>query len=152
MGLSNVRVPRFEQNYFIEVALGNIPGVSHINKFGRNPDIDSGSGFGDIWDGGGTWVPPTTARLHDITSTSTDDDGNPVGTGARTLTIQGLDSAFAEQSETVTMDGTSIFQHEFKPGLNGETLDAKSIIKIQADTSANNTDLDAGFDLLIIDV
>lgn len=78
--------------------------MAHVNKFGRNADVDSAAAE-DIWDGGGIHVPPTAARLHDIVSTDAADDA--AGTGARTVEIQGLDSDYKVQSETVTMDGTT---------------------------------------------
>lgn len=93
------------QDYFIEVAQGNISGASPLNKFGENVDIDTSSDPEDIWDVGGLWVAPTDARTHDIVSTSANDTS--AGTGARTVFIQGLDSNWDLQSETITMNGTS---------------------------------------------
>lgn len=52
-----------------------------INKFGKNIDVDTA--LEDIWDGGGTYVFPTEARIHDIVSDDTADDG--VATGTLTL-------------------------------------------------------------------
>lgn len=92
-------------DYGVAVAAGLVTGASVLNKFGRNPDIDTGTE--DIWDGGGTWVPPTTARVHDIASTSTDDDGSPAGIGAQTISITGLNGSYVETTETVTLNGTS---------------------------------------------
>ena len=93
-------------DYALEVARGNVNGVSHINKFGRNTDVDAT--VEDVWDGGGVWVAPTTARIHDIVSTSTSDDGDPAGVGARTLRIYGLTSwDSAEVSEDITLNGTT---------------------------------------------
>jgi hypothetical protein len=40
-------------------------------------------------------------------STSTDDDGSPVGTGARTVYIEGLNGSYNVVSETVTLNGTT---------------------------------------------
>lgn len=98
----------------LEIAKGAIAGHSHINKFGRNPDIDQAvaNTLGrDIWDGGiagaADWAEPTTARTHQIVSTSTNDDGDPAGTGAQTLEILGLDASYALQGETVTLNGTT---------------------------------------------
>ncbi len=48
----------------LEIAKGNVPGHSTVNKFGRNTDIDTAAKE-DIWDGGGLWVAPTQARKHD---------------------------------------------------------------------------------------
>ena len=80
------------------------PSTEYINKFGRNTDIDIAAEE-DVWDGGGTWVAPTTARTHDITSSDTNDTS--AGTGAQTIRIFGLDANGEEQQEDVTMNGTS---------------------------------------------
>ena len=100
----------------LDVARGLVEGQMSVNKFGRNTEIDSGV-VADIWDGGHTlasggtsliWVSPTQARIHNLVSTSTDDDGDPVGVGAQTVQIWGLvDWDTAESTETVTMDGTT---------------------------------------------
>lgn len=88
-----------------EIAQDNMPGMALMRKFGANMDVDVGAE--DIWDGGGTWVAPTQARTHDIVSTDVNDDGSPVGTGARTIEIQGLDGNYDLQGETITMNGTT---------------------------------------------
>ncbi len=90
----------------------DVGGILYVNKFGRSADVDGGVTT-DIWDGadGATstdvWVPPTTARLHNIVSTSVADDGFPAGTGARTVSVQGLDENWDLASETVTLNGTT---------------------------------------------
>lgn len=102
----------------LEIARGNVSGFTHVNKFGENDDIDSGI-LADIWDGGKTvgalpagssliWLAPTAAAVHNITSTSANDDGDPGGSGARTIAVFGLpDWDTAEISDTLTMNGTS---------------------------------------------
>ena len=107
------------KDFALEAARGNIGGITAINKFGRNPDIDQAASATavnlgrSVWDGGiagaANWVEPTTARTHQIVSTDADDDTDGGGTnaGARTVEIFGLDSAYARQSETVTLNGTS---------------------------------------------
>ena len=99
-------------------AAGAISGRFAINKFGRNTEIDA-TVVADIWNGGHTtgalpagtsliWVAPTAAAKHNIASTSTSDDGNPAGVGARTIRIYGLpDWNTAEISEDITMNGTT---------------------------------------------
>ncbi len=89
----------------LDVAAGRVSAIAAVNKFGRNDDIDTGTIPEDIWDAGGTWVPPTAARTHDIASTSANDAA--AGTGAQTVFIQGLDASWNLQSETVTMNGVS---------------------------------------------
>ena len=84
--------------------------ASHaVMEAGRNPDVDIGTE--DIWSQGGTWVPPTAARIHALVSSSAEDDpdkgGAVPGTGAHTVQVLGLNSSYAEVSETVTLNGTA---------------------------------------------
>ena len=100
----------------LEVARGAVPGVSSVDKFGRNIEVDSGVSA-DVWDGGHTlasggvsldWVAPTAANKHNIKSSDTDDDGDPAGDGARTIRIYGLkDWDLKEITEDIVMNGTT---------------------------------------------
>ena len=65
----------------LAIARGKFSHVTYINKFGRNPDIDTATDPEDLWDVGGLWVPPTAARTHDIVSSSANDSGVLVSTG-----------------------------------------------------------------------
>lgn len=79
-----------------------------IDKFGRNPDIDSIGTPEDIWDGGSTYVFVAAAGATTIISDSTQDDaGSTAFTGAKTVTIEGLSSTFGRLTETITLGGTS---------------------------------------------
>jgi len=91
-------------DFFFEAGRGAITNYSTVLKFGRNVDVDTGA-TEDIWDGGGIWVAPTTARLHTIVSGSASDTS--AGTGARTVEIYGLGDTGLLQTETITMAGTS---------------------------------------------
>lgn len=96
------------------IARGNVAGMSSVNKFGRNIEVDSGTSA-DVWDGGKAtngvsliWVAPTQARIHNIVSSSASDDGDPAGVGARTIRIYGLtDWDTKETSEDITLNGTT---------------------------------------------
>lgn len=94
-----------------KVALGLVEGSKAVNKFGRSTNVDSGVDT-DIWDRANAtndqdiWVAPTQARVHNIVSSSVNDDS--AGTGAKTIKIYGLTSwDTKEVSETITMDGTT---------------------------------------------
>lgn len=89
----------------LQVARGQITGHEVINVFGYNPDVDTSEE--SVWPDGGTVPHPTVASALSIVSTSTDDDGSPVGTGARTVYIEGLDGSYNVVSETVTLNGTT---------------------------------------------
>ena len=117
---ARLKYPQMTLEFFTECAMGHMPGIKTINKFGRNIEVDSGV-TADVWDGGYTlasggesliWVAPTTARVHAIVSTSDNDSdvGGVVaqGDGARTIKIFGLtDWNTAEVSEDIVMDGTT---------------------------------------------
>ena len=107
------------KDYAVEAALGNIPGVTCINKFGETLDADAGAANNtDAWDGADgvtstkLWVMPTQARVHAIVSTSDVDSaaGGVVaeGNGAHTVRVYGLkDWDTAETNEDITLDGTT---------------------------------------------
>lgn len=105
------------KDYDLEVARGNIPYTSVINKFGFAPDCDNNTPT-DIWSGSNstdalyTWVAPTAARVHAIASDSLSDSAaggvNAEGVGAHTIRLYGLpDWDTKEISEDVTLDGTT---------------------------------------------
>ena len=86
--------------------MGNV-----VNKFGRAPDGVQDEKT-DIWDLANAtptqpvWLPPTAASIHTILSSSSDDDGDPVGVGARTIRVYGLNTwASLETSEDITLNG-----------------------------------------------
>jgi len=86
----------------MQISSGNGSGYSWISKFGENPDIDSGGGFEVIWDAGGDYVAPTTARLHDIASDNAADVGVVVSSGVAT---GGSDVTLVDTSATFSSDG-----------------------------------------------
>ena len=98
-------------DFYVNVARGVVSGMSSVNVWGRAPDGLQTTAT-DIWDRADStptqqiWLAPTAARVHAIVSTSANDDGNPVGTGARTVTVYGLKTwTSAESSEVVTLNG-----------------------------------------------
>lgn len=95
----------FSSHFFMEVAFGNVPGYSSINKFGHNPLTASTGGI-DVWSGVTAYkFYPTTAKAMEILSASGGDTG--AGIGARTVYVEGLDADFNVITEVATMNGTT---------------------------------------------
>ena len=85
----------------LQVARGQISMHSSVIVFGYNPDVDTSEE--SVWPDGGTIPHPTTASVLKISSSSADDTA--LGTGARTVTIVGLDGNYNQVSESVTLSG-----------------------------------------------
>jgi hypothetical protein len=96
------------RDYLFEVGIFNNTGayVGHRRMaiFGNNPDVDTGTTPEDIWTGGGAypWMPAATSL--EVLSSSVADTA--VGTGARTVRIDGLKADYTELSQTITLLGT----------------------------------------------
>lgn len=80
-------------DFLMAVGLGQVPGYRRITALGNNPDMDTGAAE-DVWTGGGIYPWPTGSTALEIVSDSANDAA--VGTGARTVTINGLDINYAE--------------------------------------------------------
>ena len=89
----------------VVITRGLIPGKSHTHIFGANPTIQTGTPE-NIWAAGGLYVFPPAAETFNIVSTSQADNGT-TATGALTVLITGLDAAWAETTETLTLNGTT---------------------------------------------
>lgn len=83
--------------FSLGAASGDINGLSSINKFGKNPDVDSAASE-DIWDYGGTYQFSTTADITKIISSAAD---------TVNIDIYGLDGDYLSSSQTVTLSGTT---------------------------------------------
>lgn len=92
-------------DYRVEAAQGIRQGVEVWNKFGYNADIDIGTEV--LASFGGTFTPLTTATTLTIVSSSTDDDGDPAGTGLNSIVVYGIDSNRDAVIEVVTLNGTT---------------------------------------------
>ena len=88
-----------EQN--INIARGLIRGTTVIHKFGRNPNI--GGTPETVWEQGGVYTYLTVAST--IYVYGADAQDGAAGTGARTVTVQGLDANYNAIEETLTVDG-----------------------------------------------
>ena len=89
-------------NYLLEVERGNLPGETWVHKFGGNPAASTNLEPLTV---GAVYATPTTAQTLELLSDDTGDTS--AGLGARKVVVEGLDSSFNIQSETVTMNGTT---------------------------------------------
>jgi hypothetical protein len=89
----------------LQVSRGQITMHERICPFGLNSVV--GTGLETVWQEGGVYAFPAAATVMTVSSSSTDDDGSPAGTGARTVVVEGLDSSYNKISETITMNGTT---------------------------------------------
>jgi hypothetical protein len=95
-------------DFATEVRKGNVEGHALITILGTNSDLDAATSPETIWSAGtgtSSYVEPAAAAVVSLVSTSILDDGSPVGTGAQTVFITGLDASYVEISETVTLNG-----------------------------------------------
>jgi len=93
-------------DFYTAVGLGYLsPDVRRVTALGNNPDVDTGTVPEDIWSGGGLYPFMTAATSLELVSSDANDTS--AGTGARTVLISGLDASYVEQSDTVTLNGTT---------------------------------------------
>jgi hypothetical protein len=86
------------RNHYLDVARGLRPDCSTFYLFGFNRSVDTA--YETIWnDGGGVYVPPSSA----VTLSLVSDDA------ADTMDVEiiGLDAQYRQISDTVTLDGTN---------------------------------------------
>lgn len=99
---TNVQGNLIGADFLTEVAKGNVSGHRLIYKSGVNPDVDTAA-VESVWGGGGLYTFPAAAATVSCVSDSGLDTA--AGTGARTVTILGLNASYVEISETVTLNG-----------------------------------------------
>jgi len=86
----------------LQVARGQIQGHSNFCQFGINTNV--GQSAETIWIGSSVYSFPASASVMKISSSSADDVAT-TGTGAWTISIEGVDADYAAVSETVSLNG-----------------------------------------------
>jgi len=91
--------------YTYDISEGNVADHTAVRQFGHNPDV------GTAWEAvshiGAVMYYPTADETLIVKSDDTDDDGAPVGAGARTIYVNGLNDAWAVVEDTITLNGTT---------------------------------------------
>jgi hypothetical protein len=93
----------FSRDFLIEVQKGNIAGHAMVHKFGRNDAVASGSWEHISLLSGATAFRSSAATMR--VKAGGDAADTAAGAGATEVTIEGIDSAFAETSEAVATNG-----------------------------------------------
>lgn len=99
--MSNIR----STEWFLETAQGNVPGASIVNKFGRNAAV--GTSVVPLCLGGGYRTPTPTNATTLRVKAGGDANDTADGSGAREITLQGLDETGALVTEAVATAGAS---------------------------------------------
>ena len=97
-GFFNSNIP-----FAMATGLGVVPGATRVVLLGHNPDVDTATDPEDVWEGGGLYPFLSAAATLEVVSTSANDTA--AGTGARTMLVSGLNSAYATVTETVVLNG-----------------------------------------------
>ena len=92
-----LQVTTAETQFNLDVAMGTITGHSIVEKFGENPDIDTGTDPEDIWSFGGIYTYSTTDDIDRLSSSSASDTED--------ITVVGLDTNWAEVTQVITLTG-----------------------------------------------
>jgi hypothetical protein len=93
--------------FYASVAAGNVPGHSIMNAMGERESIGTTVTGEDIWRGAATEVPVPADAGVQMEVVSDDVQDTSAGTGVQTLRIEYLDASGNEQTEDVTMNGTT---------------------------------------------
>jgi len=86
----------------VDISKKRVVNVDYIHKFGRNPNV--GGAPETIWMYGGVYSYLTSPSTVYVTSSSGNDAAG--GTGARTITVQGLNGDYNNVQETLTVGGS----------------------------------------------
>lgn len=86
------------------IGLGYYKDATMVHKFGSSPSL--GTGFETVWPQGGLKSYRTTATGFTISSSDAADTAT--GTGARTVTVQGVDEDWNPVSQVVTLTGQTV--------------------------------------------
>ncbi len=95
---------QFTRDFLIEVAKGNISGHSLVQKFGRNPAV--GTSFVPV-SISGLYNTPQPAAATTLRVKAGNANDTAAGSGARSVTLQGLDETGTLVEETLATAGAS---------------------------------------------
>ena len=104
----------------VDIARGgrNARGLDSWRAYGRNQSVGTDTDPETVWDysGAALWVPPTQARVHNVASSSANDDGTPyaTGSGAHYVWVDGISANGDRVRERVALNGTASVATKFE--------------------------------------
>lgn len=96
--------PRITEDFWQQVAEGNVAKHSHVHKFGRHLSV--GTGFVAV-SVGGVYQMPQVSGAAALRVKIGDTNDTALGSGAREITLEGLDETGAMVTEAIPTAGTS---------------------------------------------
>lgn len=99
--------PTQPKDFFFEIGENSMAGKTFVHKFGRNPDIDTASGFEAIWNGGGDYsgFNATSGEQLEVLSSSANDVGTLLSSGTAT---GGSDTTLIDSGATFVTDTVAV--------------------------------------------
>lgn len=95
----------YDHPYFHQIGFSMIPGARRIVGLGNNPNVDTTTTPEDVVSFGGLYTFMDTVSALELVSSNTADSS--AGTGARSVTVFGLDGNYVEVNQTITLNGTT---------------------------------------------
>jgi len=92
---------------FLEISTNKFAGIRKNNKSGRNGDIDTATVPEWVWENGGVYTGFPTGTPEQIEVVSDNANDTAAGSGARSVTVFGLDENFLQATETIALNGTT---------------------------------------------
>lgn len=149
------------KDFFLEVEKGNVAGHTIINAIGERESMGTTATGEDIWPGVAVVVPIPADAGEQMEVVSDDVNDASAGTGVRTVEVHYLDASGNEQTETVTMNGTTGVAliatnvrfvqhiHTLTVGSNGAAVGLITIYKQGATTTIYNQ-IDIGGNMSLV--
>jgi len=126
---------KYIEDFNLNVARGATQGVTHVHRIGYNPDIDTGTDPETVWTHGGLypWSAWNTAGTLSVVSSSASD--------VTPVIITGLDANMVEQTETITLTGTT-------PVVTTKQFKRITDIMVTTTTNVGEIDVSKGSDVV----
>ena len=129
--------------HLFDLAAGTISGQESVTQAGRNDTISVE--IETVWDGAGLYPYLTASSQVYVTSTADQDEqDSPIGKGARSVQITGLDSSYNEVTEEVLLDDNNSVTrflriHEVRVKTVGESGSALGEISVRTQPMRGGT-------------